>query len=223
MKSVRYRTDAALIRRYRSPAVSLFLIINKGEFMRHLTTKKQIVKATLAVIAGSGIYITTNVSAEPRVYAGGAIGWDRVNGSDFDDNNPAYKIMGGVKFNDYVGAEVAFNEYGEAKRNGSSSKLSGNTAAAVVYLPMGDNFELFAKAGNLWWRDEVEVLDTFHDTLSGNEIFYGLGANFNFNETLALRLEMERYKVDLRKDEIGVNFKDTFDVDVASVALLYRF
>ena len=32
--------------------------------------------------------------------------------------------------------------------------------------------------------------------VTGNENFYGVGANFHFNKTIALKVEMERYKVD---------------------------
>ena len=50
------------------------------------------------------------------------------------------------------------------------------------------------KAGNVWWEDDVEVLGVSSDH-DGEEIFYGVGMNFNFTETVALRVEMERYKV----------------------------
>ena len=99
--------------------------------MFHLKIKKQVINATLAAIAGSVIYVASNVSAEPGLYVGGAIGWGRVEDSDFDDDDPAYKILAGGKFNDYIGVEVAANDYGEAKRRGYSSELRGNTVAVV--------------------------------------------------------------------------------------------
>jgi len=192
--------------------------------MTNLKLKKQITGVSLAIAAGLGIAtLFTQPAAAAGINLGGAIGWGRVESSDFDDDNPVYKVFAGGKFNDYVGVEAAYHDFGEAEDTGYSSKLRGYSAALVGYLPLGDNFDLFAKIGNLWWHDKITVLDTFHDTVDGDEIFYGIGANFNFNEALALRIEMERYKVDLSADEVGVNFDDTYNVDVASVGLQFSF
>lgn len=192
--------------------------------MINLKINKRLLHLAVVTTMGSCIVVGASVvSAEPGLYVGGAIGWGRVDGSDFDDDNAVYKIFAGGKFNDYIGVEIAANDYGEAERGIFASELTGNTAAVVGYWPLGDNFELFAKAGNMWWRDKVTVLGTYDDTISGDEIFYGLGANFKFNESLALRVEMERYKVDLSQEEIGVDLDDTYNVDVASVGMAFSF
>ena len=47
--------------------------------------------------------------------------------------------------------------------------------------------------------------------------------NFNFTKTLALRVELERYKVELSQNEIGAGVDGSFDVDVASVGLVLNF
>jgi hypothetical protein len=192
--------------------------------MHNLKLGKQLTSLSLAIAAGFGIASSfTPSAAAAGLNLGGTIGWGQVDGSDFNDDNPVYKIFAGGKFNDYVGVEVAAHDFGEAKDKGYSSKLRGYSAAVVGYLPLGDNFDLFAKIGNLWWHDKVSVLDTFHKNIDGDEIFYGVGANFNFNETLALRLEMERYKVDLSQNEIGVKLDNTYNVDVASIGLQFSF
>lgn len=192
--------------------------------MTNSTLRKQLTGFALAVTAGVGIAFSFTPSATAAgLYLGGAIGWGRVDGSDFDDDDPVYKIFAGGKFTDYFGVEIAAHDFGEARDSGYKSELSGYSAAVAGYLPLGDNFELFAKIGNMWWRDKVTVLNTFRDTIDGDEIFYGLGGNFNFNESLSLRLEIERYKVDLSEDEIGVDLDDTYNVDVASVGLLFNF
>ncbi len=196
--------------------------------MAILKAKKQMGNIALAMTVGSSIVFATNSAwAEPGFYVGGAYGQNSVNDSDFDDKNPAIKIFAGGKFNDYIGLEAAINDYGEAERTGYSAELSGNTLAVVGFLPIMDCCELFIKGGQLWWKDKVEVLDTFSDTLNGNESFYGVGADFNLSESksssIALRLEMERYKVELSQNEIGADVDGSSDVDVASVSVLFNF
>lgn len=192
--------------------------------MDSLKTKKQTVRLVLSVAFLASVFIAANNAfAEPGFYVGGAAGMSRVNNSDFDDNDTAFKILAGGKFGDYVGIEAAVNDYGEAEGRGYSSELTGNTLALVGFFPLMDNFDLFAKGGQLWWRDKVTVLDIFRDTLTGNETFYGVGADFYFNKNIALRIEMERYKVELSRSEIGVNVDGDSDVDVASVGVSFHF
>jgi len=176
----------------------------------------------LAVGAGAA-FVGNNALADAGMYAGAAYGETRVNDSDFNGDNPAKKIFLGGKFNRYIGVEAAMNDYGTTGHTGYASDLKGNTLAAVVYLPLSDAFELFVKGGRLWWRDEVTVPATFHGSMSGNENFYGAGVNFNFNKTISLRLEMERYNVKLNKDKIGFTVDGSSYVDVASVGVLFNF
>lgn len=185
---------------------------------------KRVVSIALCATMGSAsLMFAGQVAAEPGLYVGGAYGQSRVNDSDFDDDNQALKAFVGGKFNDYLGLELAANDYGNAEGNGYSSDLTGVTLALMVYLPLTDSFELFVKGGQLWWENDVKVLNTFDDTLDGEEIFYGAGMNFNFTETLSLRVELERYKVELSQSEIGVGVDGSSDVDVASVGLLLNF
>lgn len=185
---------------------------------------KQIVGIALSATIGSGLLaFASQASAESGMYVGGAYGQSRVNDSDFDDDNEALKAFIGGKFNNYIGLELAGNDYGKAEDNGSSSDLTGITLALMLYLPLGDGFELFAKGGQLWWEDDVRILNTFDDTLDGEEVFYGLGMNINFTDALSLRIEMERYEVELSQSEIGVGVDGSSDVDVASVGLVFNF
>lgn len=189
---------------------------------KHKSTKP-LPRLVFAVVAGSGFSVATNSAlAEPGIYVGGAYGIARVDSGDFDDDTHELKAFVGGKFNDFIGVEAAANDYGEAKGRGYKTELNGYTLALVGYLPLGNQFDLFAKAGNLWWRNDYTILG-YSDDFSGNELFYGLGAQFNFNENFALRLEMERYKVEFSHDEIGFNINETFDVDVASVGVVFTF
>lgn len=191
--------------------------------MNNLKSTRPITRLALSVIAGSGLAVMSSITlAVPGVYVGAAYGIARPDGGDFDDNTQVLKAFVGGKFNDYIGVEAAANDYGEAKGSGYKSELGGYSLALVGYLPLGDHFDLFAKAGNMWWKDDYTILGYSNDA-TGNEIFYGVGAQFNFNEHIALRFEMERYNVDLSSDEIGINIDGTYDVDVASLGAVFTF
>ena len=178
----------------------------------------------LAMLAGAGLLVAGQASAaETGLYFGAAYGVARVDGSDFDEDDRAIKVFVGGRLNDYFGLEAAANDFGKSSDNGVSAELRGNTFAAVGFLPMSERFELFAKAGRLWWRDKVKVGDSFRDTLDGSENFYGAGANFYVSDSLAFRLELERYEVKLSSSEIGFDLDGSFDVDVASLGVLINF
>jgi OmpA-OmpF porin, OOP family len=180
--------------------------------------------AAIAVVIGIGsLAVASGVAAESNLYLGAGYGVSRVDQSDFDDDDTAMKIFFGAKLNRYFGLEAAVNDYGDTNDNGYSSELRGYTLAAVGFLPLTEKFDLFAKGGRLWWRDEVSYLDAFDETLSGSENFYGAGVNFNFGDSFSLRLEIERYKVKLSDKEIGVALDRTYNVDVAGVGVIVNF
>lgn len=177
----------------------------------------------LAVAAGSCFAVVARTTlAEPGIYVGAAYGIASLDGENFDDDTQVLKAFVGGKFNDYIGLEAAANHYGEAEGSLYESELTGYTAALVGYLPLGDGFDLFAKAGNLWWKNDFTILG-FSDDVTGNELFFGVGAQLNFGEHVALRIEWERYEVDLSSDEIGVDLDTTYDVDVASLGAVFSF
>lgn len=176
-----------------------------------------------AVATGSGLLAaTSSASADPGFYIGAEYGMGRIDGGDFEDDSQVLKAFAGGKFNNYIGVEAAAIDFGEAEDNGFKSELSGATLAVVGFMPFTDSFEVFVKAGNLWWENDLEVLG-FDSSQDGSEIFYGAGVNFYFNETIALRLELERYEVELSAEEVGIDIDVTTDVDVASVGVVFNF
>jgi OmpA-OmpF porin, OOP family len=191
--------------------------------MEKLLYIKPLSRFSLAVVAGVGlVFASYTAQAEPSIYIGGAYGMARVDGGNFDDDSPMIKGFIGGKFNHYIGLEAAANDYGEAKGSGYKTQLSGYTVALMGYLPLGENADIFAKIGKLWWQNDYNILGYSNDA-TGNDVLYGFGLQLNLNESLAFRLEMERYQVEFSKNEVGLNFDETYDVDVASVGLVLTF
>lgn len=191
--------------------------------MKNPNGMQKVAGIALAVSMASGLWVAANsATAEPGFYVGGAYGLGRVNGGDFEDDTSVLKAFVGGKFNDYVGLEVAVHDFGEAEDSGFSSELTGGSLALMGFMPFTDSFEVFVKAGNLWWENDLRFLG-FKSSQDGEEFFYGLGANFYFNPTLAVRLELERYEVELSSDEVGIDIDGSTDVDVASVGVVFNF
>ena len=175
----------------------------------------------MAVMGGLGL--ATDAMADPGGYIGGAYGREKMKDSDFKDDINAKKIYLGGKFNDYIGIEASVDDYGKVKNNIYTADIKGKTLSLVGYLPLTKSFELFAKGGQLWWDADVAVLNVLDKSYSGTEPVYGAGMQFNFNPTLSMRLEYQRYKINLTKDEVGVNVNGNSTADVASVGLQMNF
>ena len=133
---------------------------------------------------------------------------------DCDDTDTAGKIFGGWKLTDWLGLEAAYVDLGTAEIDtpGSSVDLDadGFSLSAVGFLPLNDNFDLFAKAGAYNWDVEADgIAGGLED--DGTDATYGVGARLGLNDNVALRAELERYEV------------DDYDVDVASVGIEFMW
>lgn len=168
--------------------------------------------------------------------------------STLDDSVDVWGALVGYRFNKWVGTEIGYVHLGEAKYDfdgvinstltpGGSEDFdytmgyrfasAGPTAAVVGFLPLGQHFELNAKAGILLadTRQTVRLYDVefkenfFHDRVdsSQTEIFAGIGATWNATEDVAIRLEYQKFF------DVGDNEK-TYeqDIDVINVGVLFK-
>lgn|SRR3990167_9926855 len=179
--------------------------------------------SVIALSVAGGVGCVASVQAEPSGYIGGAYGWEKLQDSDFEDDVNSKKLYFGGKFNSYIGIEASVNDYGEAENDIYKAELDGKTLALMGYMPLTDSFELFIKGGMLWWDADIEVLDVLEDEFDGEEPFFGAGMQFNFSKALSMRVEYERYDVDLTEDEVGIDVRGETNADVASVGLQFNF
>jgi OOP family OmpA-OmpF porin len=152
-----------------------------------------------------------------------------------DNKGNAFKLLGGYQFNRNFAVEGGYFNLGEfgytattaptlaATLNGKI-KLQGLNLDAVGMLPMGDKFSVFGRVGMQY----AQAKDTFTSTgaaptpanpnPSKNALNYkvGVGAQYDFNRSLGMRVEAERYRID-----DAVNNKG--DINMYSLGLVYRF
>ena len=133
-----------------------------------------------------------------------------------DDSGAAYKAMLGYEFNENVRFEasfVALDDYEafnpfvvDSQRAVANGR--GLNVAAVLRMPLADRLELSARIGMLFWNSDS---DSASNESSGNDMSFGLGASFDVNDALGIRLDFD-----------ALNFGDV-DANVVSAALEYRF
>jgi OOP family OmpA-OmpF porin len=149
-----------------------------------------------------------------------------------DDRSTGYKLSGGYQINKNFALEAGFFDLGNfgykattvptGTLNGNI-KLRGVNLDVLGMLPVTDNFSAFGRAGISY----AQARDAFSGTglvqvtnpnPSERKANYkvGLGLQYAFSEALAMRAEVERYRIN---DAVG----NRGDIDMISVGLIYRF
>jgi OOP family OmpA-OmpF porin len=148
-----------------------------------------------------------------------------------DNRDNGYKLFAGYQFNRNFALEGGYSDLGNfgyraaTVPTGTLSgniKLRGLNLDAVGILPITPKFSIFGRFGLNYaeTRDSfsgtglVSVSDPSPSTHDTNYKF-GLGLQYAFSESLAMRAEVERYRIN---DAVG----GKGDMDLASVGLVYR-
>lgn len=149
-----------------------------------------------------------------------------------EDRDRGYKIFGGYQINKHFALEGGYfdlGKFGFTATTVPAGTLSGNIRLrglnldAVGTLPVTEKFSVFGRVG----ANYAEASDAFSGTGSvsvlnpnpskrDTNLKLGLGLQYAFTESLAMRAEVERYRIN---DAVG----NKGDVDLVSVGLVYRF
>ena len=148
------------------------------------------------------------------------------------DRDTGYKLFGGYRINRNFALEGGYFNLGRfgftattvppGTLNGNI-KLHGLNLDAVGILPITERFSAFGRIG----MNYAQATDSFSGTGAVNVLNpnpskreanykYGAGLQYDFTESLGMRLEAERYRIN---DAVG----NKGDVDLFSVGLVYRF
>lgn len=149
-----------------------------------------------------------------------------------DDRSTGYKIFGGYQLNKNFSVEGGYFDLGKfgytattvpAGTLNGTLKARGLNLDLVGTLPLTEKFSVFGRVG----VNYAQTRDTFSGTGAvsvtnpnprKNDTNYkvGLGLQYAFTDSLAMRVEAERYRVN---DAVG----NKGDIDLVSVGLIYRF
>lgn len=149
-----------------------------------------------------------------------------------DDRDTGYKLYGGYQFNKYFALEGGYFDLGTfgftattvpAGTLTGDIRLKGVNLDAVGMWPFTEKFSIFGRVG----VNHAQAKDRFSGTGAVGVINpnpskrdtnpkFGLGLQYAFTPALAMRGEVERYRID---DAVG----NKGDIDLLSIGLVYRF
>jgi len=149
-----------------------------------------------------------------------------------DDRDFGYKIFGGYQFNRNFAVEGGYYNLGDFGFRSATIpvgtlsgqiEIRGLNLDALGILPISESFSAFGRVG----LNYAEANDSFSGTGAVNvtnanpnkretNYKFGAGLQWDLTESLAMRLEAERYRIN---DAVG----NKGDIDLMSAGLVYRF
>jgi OOP family OmpA-OmpF porin len=150
-----------------------------------------------------------------------------------DERDIGFKLFAGKQLNKYFAVEAGYFDLGKfdfAATTSGNGVLRGDTAFRGVnldlvgQLPLTQRLSLLGRAGIQYAKtrthfsgNRLNAVTNPNPATEGNRnAKVGLGIEYKLTEALALRGEVERYRVN---DAVG----NRGDVDLASVSLVYKF
>ncbi len=117
---------------------------------------------------------------------------------DFDSDDTSLKIFGGWRFNPFIGAELAYIDFGGPEDTiniggtdvSTEVEIKGFAPYLVGTLPLGI-FELFAKVGYYFYDVDVSASGFGSESESDEDLVYGAGVGLVLFDHLNVRLEYE--------------------------------
>lgn len=210
--------------------------------------------AVFCLLCLAAVPAVAQVQSDPGGnYSGGAVGWlhagamdhgavnealqgqglaVRTTGADVSDTG--WKLFAGHRFDRHWAIEGGYTFLGRYSFQGqviadpgtvqASFRADDWNVSAVGILPLGERFEIFAKAGWGYWRTRLETSGTFSGrgaqpvNARGAGPIAGLGARLRFTDSLSARLEFERFF------HVGDTARSgRSDIDFGSLGLQYGF
>ena len=162
--------------------------------------------ATFGLILGLALFGGQITHASPPTsYFGFSLG--SADDDVLSESDTGFKFFAGHTLNKYLGIELSYVDLGQYL-DGSLEQY-GIAFQAIGYLPVSSNFNLIGKVGIFSWTVDVDGFYAYDD---GNDLTYGLGVQYDFDNRISIRGEWEQFF-----DVAGG------DVSLVSAGLLYAF
>ena len=187
--------------------------------------------ANSAWYIGAGVGQSRATIDEPRLRASLAANGETVTGFTKDQRDTGYKLFVGRQLNQYFAVEAGYFDLGKFDFKSSTSGngvLNGEAGFRGVnldllgQLPLSQRLSLLGRVGMHYTKTNTEfsgnrLLGSTNTHASERKLNakLGLGLEYKFSEALALRGEVERYRLN---DAVG----NRGDADLYSVSLVYK-
>jgi OOP family OmpA-OmpF porin len=113
-----------------------------------------------------------------------------------ESKDTAYSIYGGSYYNNNLGMELGFTDFGKISRAGGTTKAQGFNLSLVGRLPLSPAFNLLGKVGTTYGRTNVSSVPgsgVASGSESGFGVSYGVGAEYAFNPQLSAVLQYDSH------------------------------
>jgi opacity protein-like surface antigen len=163
-----------------------------------------------------------SIAAYPQeggAYLGAALGqskftkWCDPTLATCDDQDSAWKLFGGYRFNRYIAVEGSYVDWGEVTAATASASVAADQhsygIAAVGSLQVAPQLSVFGKLGILRTEQQTARITPAPLTLQRKEteLHYGLGVKYSVAKNWGLRAEWENTdKLKVQMLSIGVEF-----------------
>lgn len=111
---------------------------------------------------------------------------------DCDDSNTFFRIYSGARLLPNFGSEVG---YTHNRRFGSTTgdrvRPQGLDVVGNAFLPLGQNLDLYAKAGAFLWRARVDEANGDSRTEDGIDFKTGVGIRLGMGHTFSVRADFD--------------------------------
>lgn len=192
--------------------------IKKGVAVLGVASAMLVAGPALAQDQGWYVGATIGKSSQDDACAGSSVA-----GVSCDDEDTAWRILGGYQFNKHFAVEAGYTDVGEASASGGGFNASVEAkiweVVAVGSWPFTPNFSAYGKLG--LYRGETDfntnIPGVGNASESNNDLTYGIGARWDFTRNLGARLEYQVYS-DVGGGNIGEG-----DVEVISVGVIWKF
>ncbi|HEY6094774.1 MAG TPA: porin family protein [Gallionellaceae bacterium] len=145
-------------------------------------------KTTIIALLSAFIALPANAAGG---YVGVSLGSGQIDISGLNSTT-SLGFFGGYSFNENFSAEIAYYDFGSQDlAPGFTLKSSALSMSGVGFLPINEQFSLFAKLG--FASTSLDL--TGFSTESNTDFTYGFGGQINVNPQFAIRAGYDVYKV----------------------------
>jgi len=153
-----------------------------------------------------------------------------------DESDAGYKLYAGYRVNQNFAIEGGYANLGEVSASTTVTAVNGVPVppqnlrvkwttsdglflAALIGAPVASTGSVYAKIGVYTMKLEAkaQASGSASDSETGQNLLFGLGAQYDFAQHVGARIEWERFK-DVGGDNVGKG-----DFDLFSIGILYRF
>lgn len=186
-------------------------------------------KAFKAILLGSFVLATTipnlTFAGDNGFYAGANAGIGRpdintTNGEDKKSSAVAGIVLG-YKFNKYIGVEGEYTGIGKVTDQVSgTAKGDAASIAAIGFLPLNDDFNLYGKLGVATTKTTVSSSLAPMNDATRTAATYGLGGEYNLDKDIGIRLGWDHYNAAISNTSSN---KSNLNANVVSIGAVYNF